>query len=98
MTPEFMEFPSFILVALFFKSFPYEFSEMKCLGMQLDSAQVSRDGMFPVRNCIVVILLPFDIPLKIGWVYLSDTVLLPGEMVSLLLSCFQSTGGERHTE
>lgn len=85
-------------MALFFKSFLYEFSEMKCLGMQLDSSQESRDGMFPVGNCIVVILLRFDISLKLGWVYLSGTVLLPGDMVSPLLSCFQYTGGERHTE
>lgn len=64
--------------------------------MQLDSAQVSRDGMFPLGNCIVAILLPFDTPLKSGWVYLNGTVLLPGDVVSLLSSCFQSTGGKRH--
>lgn len=43
---------------------------MKYLGMQLDSAQVSRDGMFPVGDCMVAIPLPFDILLKGGWIYL----------------------------
>ena len=66
--------------------------------MQLDSAQVSRDGMFPVGDCVVAIPLPFDTLLKSGWVYFGGMVLLPVDVVSLLSSCFQSTGGERHTE
>lgn len=66
--------------------------------MQLDSAQVSRDGTFPVAVGIVAIPLPFDILLKSGWVYLGGTVLHLGDMVSLLSVCFQDTDGERHTE
>lgn len=52
--------------------------------MQLDSAQVSGDGMFPVGDCVVAVPLPFDTLLKSGWVYLGGMVLLPVDVVSTL--------------